>query len=193
MTFPYWRTVRYTDDGCSLYQCLNCKSRYEGRTAPGWYNDTESVDGPGQGVKHYVSVVNGEKVNRYYRILEDPIYNPVFKFCPFCGVEFVSAIRCDRNNERMLGPRRLRIQEIMYNWRARKPKWYWVFEEKLGLYGAWTHFCYANPEKFNAVEVKKELDLLRDQSPHSEIRVVKWTQFHMEKIAGFLRPREIYK
>jgi hypothetical protein len=33
---PYWRYVRYTDDGCALYQCLSCYNEWEGRGAPGW-------------------------------------------------------------------------------------------------------------------------------------------------------------
>lgn len=33
-----WREVRYTDDGCSLYQCLSCKQDWEARNSPeyGW-------------------------------------------------------------------------------------------------------------------------------------------------------------
>ena len=33
---PYWRTVRYTDDGCCIYQCLQCKAEWESRTGPGY-------------------------------------------------------------------------------------------------------------------------------------------------------------
>lgn len=31
---PYWRNVNYTDDGCSLFQCLSCKHKWESRTSP---------------------------------------------------------------------------------------------------------------------------------------------------------------
>lgn len=33
---PYWRYVDYTDDGCSLYQCLSCYKQWESRSVPGW-------------------------------------------------------------------------------------------------------------------------------------------------------------
>lgn len=38
MAIPKWRLVRGTDDGCSIYQCLNCKKEWEGRGNPkrGW-------------------------------------------------------------------------------------------------------------------------------------------------------------
>lgn len=29
-----WRLVEYTDDGCSIYQCLSCKAQWEARTSP---------------------------------------------------------------------------------------------------------------------------------------------------------------
>jgi len=32
--FPRWRLARYTDDGCSVFQCLACKSDWESRTSP---------------------------------------------------------------------------------------------------------------------------------------------------------------
>ena len=32
---PYWRHVDWSDDGCSLFQCLNCKNGWEARTDPG--------------------------------------------------------------------------------------------------------------------------------------------------------------
>ena len=35
-TVPYYRVVRYTDDGCSLYQCLACKGGWEARGHGGW-------------------------------------------------------------------------------------------------------------------------------------------------------------
>jgi hypothetical protein len=50
---PKWREKRYTDDGCSLYECLNCKNIWESRSTPeyGW------------------------------------------KFCPYCGIEWVGEIK----------------------------------------------------------------------------------------------------
>lgn len=35
MSIPKWRMVRYDDDGCCLYQCLNCYEQWSGRGAPG--------------------------------------------------------------------------------------------------------------------------------------------------------------
>lgn len=38
MSIPKWREIEYTDDGCSLYQCLHCYEKWEGRSSPeyGW-------------------------------------------------------------------------------------------------------------------------------------------------------------
>ena len=30
----HWRTAEYTDDGCSVYECLSCKAQWEARTSP---------------------------------------------------------------------------------------------------------------------------------------------------------------
>jgi hypothetical protein len=34
MAIPKWRDVRYTDDGCTIYECLNCYYRWEARSSP---------------------------------------------------------------------------------------------------------------------------------------------------------------
>lgn len=39
MSIPFWRYVDYTDDGCSVYECLDCYRSWEARTDPkysGW-------------------------------------------------------------------------------------------------------------------------------------------------------------
>ena len=36
MSIPYWRSKKYTDDGCVLYECLNCYHEWEARTSPKW-------------------------------------------------------------------------------------------------------------------------------------------------------------
>ncbi len=38
MAIPSYRYVNYTDDGCTLHQCLACGQKWEGRSAPeyGW-------------------------------------------------------------------------------------------------------------------------------------------------------------
>jgi len=34
MSIPMWLNKDYTDDGCSIYQCLNCYNSWESRTNP---------------------------------------------------------------------------------------------------------------------------------------------------------------
>jgi len=34
MSIPFWRYVTYTDDGCSVYECLDCYRSWEARTDP---------------------------------------------------------------------------------------------------------------------------------------------------------------
>jgi len=36
MSLSKYRNVDYTDDGCTLYECLNCYKRWEARTNPEW-------------------------------------------------------------------------------------------------------------------------------------------------------------
>jgi len=36
MSIPAWRKVEYTDDGCSIYECLSCYNSWEARTSPEW-------------------------------------------------------------------------------------------------------------------------------------------------------------
>lgn len=31
-----WRKVEYTDDGCTVYECLKCKAGWESRSDPEW-------------------------------------------------------------------------------------------------------------------------------------------------------------
>ena len=38
MSLNAYRAVCYTDDGCTLYQCLNCYNSWESRTEPGWFD-----------------------------------------------------------------------------------------------------------------------------------------------------------
>ena len=63
MSIPYWRTVRYTDDGCAIYQCLHCYHEWEGRGAPWWSLDGKKPDKPG-----------------------------IWNFCPVCGIKWVGQI-----------------------------------------------------------------------------------------------------
>jgi len=34
MSIPAWRKVEYTDDGCSIYECLSCYNQWEARSNP---------------------------------------------------------------------------------------------------------------------------------------------------------------
>lgn len=34
MSIPKWRKVEYSDDGCSIYECLSCYKKWEARTDP---------------------------------------------------------------------------------------------------------------------------------------------------------------
>jgi len=34
MSIPFWRAVDYSDDGCYIYECLNCYRGWEARTNP---------------------------------------------------------------------------------------------------------------------------------------------------------------
>ena len=34
MAIPFWRYKDYSDDGCSIYECLNCYKEWEARTSP---------------------------------------------------------------------------------------------------------------------------------------------------------------
>ena len=38
---PKWREVRYTDDGCSIFQCLSCYGQWESRSEPSYSHDGE--------------------------------------------------------------------------------------------------------------------------------------------------------
>jgi len=93
---PKWRYVHYTDDGCALYQCLNCYKQWEGRSWPGYTHDGA--------------------------------FTAVWKFCPYCGVEWTGSTR---TQDCELGPRRTRIQNAIdsrrWNDKPTEPFW-WMIE-----------------------------------------------------------------
>lgn len=41
MAINLWRYVEYTDDGCALFQCLQCYERWEMRGSPGYFYEGE--------------------------------------------------------------------------------------------------------------------------------------------------------
>ena len=112
-----WRTVWYTDEGCCLYECLACKKRWEARTAPGWYDEYVETPALVEG-GHSITHVGTGKVTHYAKRAE-PLYVKCWSYCPYCGTEWEGPIRCDVDNERMLGERRLRIEKAM--WDSRRP------------------------------------------------------------------------
>jgi hypothetical protein len=68
VSIPAAREVEYTDDGCSVYQCLSCYNTWEGRT----------------------SILTSECINPEE---SDPInykFKTLYhwKFCPYCGIEW---------------------------------------------------------------------------------------------------------
>ena len=152
---PYWRHVKYTDDGCSIYQCIECKHTYEGRTSPGKYFHYE-LDGTQRVV---------------------PVYVPTFRFCPFCGVEWVSSIYDNYDNEYMYGPKRLRRDLAIQRLRHVSPpelRWYWVVEKCMAARGEnelWAYYYKIDPLQFGAKAVYELLLKLR-QTRSGTFRVV---------------------
>jgi hypothetical protein len=64
---PQWRYIHYTDDGCALYECLQCKHKWEARSSPG------------------------------YRMFDTHEYVATWQFCPACGVKWTGSPRTDDN------------------------------------------------------------------------------------------------
>lgn len=87
---PYWRLVAYTNDGCTKYQCENCKGKWEGRDAPGWYDPYEEVD-------EADGVWKGERNGKpyYYRERKRPRYITIWKYCPHCNIEWIGPLNGD--------------------------------------------------------------------------------------------------
>jgi len=103
----HWRTIRYTDDGCYLYECLSCKERWEARQAPGYYD--QWVDTEVQVEGGWTTTSSG--VPHHYAKRAVPVYVPHWRFCPYCGTTWKGPIRCDIDNPYMYGERR----KLAYN------------------------------------------------------------------------------
>jgi len=174
--FPYWRYVRYTDDGCAIYQCLDCKNSWESRTSPGWFNSFEEVDGPGEGLTEFSRTVDGVEVPYWNKKRETPVYQPVFNFCPFCGLKWEGPIRCDDDNEYMYGPKRLARQQAIaqvkrnrkFDWVEHLPRWWWVIQRReiwpdRPEPEQWLDVYKINPNKHGAMWVYQELQYERKQ------------------------------
>jgi len=154
--------VKYTDDGSHLYQCLGCKATWEAATAPGYFNNLMEVPAEAVGGFSYTEG-NGNKKHFANRVT--PEYVKTWTFCPVCGVQWKGAIRCDDDNERMLGPRRLRIQKLMYEHRPepKYPGWYWIIEVRDTRDGYWSEKQRFDPNRTNAMEVYNWLLHCRDE------------------------------
>lgn len=90
MAINRWRYVEYTDDGCALYECLQCYGRWEGRGEPGY-------------IHH-----------------ETRQYIACWHFCPLCGTQWLGKRTTDSERlcDKALGPRRLRIFEAQRQWES---------------------------------------------------------------------------
>lgn len=163
MSINKWRTVRYTYDGCSIYQCLMCYKKWEARTEPGyflWYTEKGLVD--------------------------SPVYQSDFKYCPYCKTEWenqqVGYLHID--NEYGLGRKRFEIKEQIrkyyYNKGYDNKKLYWLIEyrfkssfkefwrESEKYWKEYDFFIYNNDSR------KMVLDRLKQSkitNPKSEFRV----------------------
>lgn len=133
-----WRTVRYTDDGCYLYQCLNCKNQWESRNPPGWFD--MFVDTPVL-VKGGYSYTERDGTERCYAERAEPEYRRQWTYCPCCGIKWEGPVRSDVDNERMLGERRLRIERAVRKAnRSPRKRDKWIIETRSswdGYEGYW--------------------------------------------------------
>ncbi len=150
---PYWRYVEYADDGCVLYQCLACAKQWTGRTEPGYFRELP--------------------------ILE---YIAVWDFCPYCGIQWKGPIKCNLENERMLGPKRLLQEKAIRARRQRafqsglhsekkhcEPTWWWLIQRRLYYPDSqekrfWECCFILNPYKHTALQVRERLQDERDRS-----------------------------
>ena len=83
MSIPYWREVKYTDEGCSEFQCLNCYKTWESRTPPGRHTYRCG--------KCTYCVTGVYKCDDWecHSKEEYRAYLPEFIFCPYCGIKWV--------------------------------------------------------------------------------------------------------
>ena len=172
-----WRMVRHTDDGCNIYQCLRCKGQWESRSAPGWFNryvTTECL------VEGGFTVLEGEeRTPRHTAKRAEPVYMAEWLFCPVCGVRWEGPLRDNEDNERMLGERRKRLDQLMYHhggYNRREPDYWYVITElneyRSSLSGREMRDlnCKINP----ACGLLKAFDLLRrmretwDEDPYED-------------------------
>lgn len=132
---PYWRHVRYDDDGKDLYECLACKRDWIAGERPGWIIDHRDP--------------RPDDVIEYQKG-----YVPAWNFCPHCGVRWVGQMVSRRKAELEKA-----IDEYEYNKRRARNGTYqpekknpvWViqyFEEK--------HSCWRDLAKLRDGSIYKD-------------------------------------
>lgn len=166
MSVPHWRYVNYTDDGCSIYQCLNCYNKWEARTAPGRYDPYEYIDEPVSGC---TVVKRGDGTHYYFLERDIPLYKEGWKFCPHCGCEWDGAIVPDYDNEYMYQGRRLEVYRMVKNlpYSSSQPDWYWLIQERQVWADRdgpedWKGFRKYDPRRYSALDIYKELQWVRE-------------------------------
>lgn len=199
MSVPHWRYVHYTDDGCAIYQCLNCYNKWESRTAPGWYNPFMGVDEPVEGC---MSFTQGDTI-KYYVKRDEPLYQEGWKFCPHCACEWDGAIVPDCDNDRMLQGRRLRVYRLERDlpYRSSESDWYWVIQDREVWQSRdepeeWKSVKKCDPRRYSAIEMFKELQERREYFSVetrgqmfpviTECRVIKITREDAERTCRWL-------
>lgn len=96
MAIPYWREVRYTDDGCSIYECLNCYNSWESRSPP--WNEYKGIRSARGGIWrlcpicgcHWLGQKSSEK-EKYYPCSN----NDRLQVCNFKIIEVYRDTSCD--------------------------------------------------------------------------------------------------
>lgn len=96
--YPYWVRVSsdYNDEG-STFKCLHCYSMWSGYNAPGI-------------IKYGIEP------------LKIPIYTRIWKFCPYCGIEWIGQKTLSTpDNPYGYGLKRIRREIAMSNYKWSKP------------------------------------------------------------------------
>lgn len=161
MAIPYWREVKYTDDGCSEFQCLNCYNSWEARTSPGRQTYecgnceycTTKVWSSGAWSCH-----GDAKYRRYV---------PFFLYCPFCATKWVGEMLRPETHRKAIVQKIL--DEMPYPHIQRKREW--VIECKTPSSSWYRHYSY-DLHRFTAKQVLENLKRFRKEEEHE---VLKWS------------------
>lgn len=185
MSIPKWRYIRYTDEGCALYQCLSCYNDWDSRTAPGWFNTTRSIPSPVEdGTNYYIEI--------------EPEYTPAWTLCPYCGVQWEGAVRCDVDNEYMYGPRRLERYNKTHQSLIRQPqpqytgRW-WAIQELeicINCDDRWETKQFA---RISCIPAKRMLYLLKEARKEAERENEDWIQYEVQLVVKHAKPLSGYE